>query len=87
MTLPPDSRFPLDAPAAYKIRVQGRIAPEWSVRLEGLTIRVCESRGAGPVTTLEGELIDQAALAGVLNSLYEMHLPVLSVKRLKSKPK
>ena len=35
-----------------------------------------------PVTTLEGELSDQAALAGVLNTLYELHLPVLLVKRL-----
>jgi hypothetical protein len=37
---------------------------------------------APPVTTLRGELGDQAALAGVLNTLYEMHLTVLSVKRL-----
>jgi hypothetical protein len=35
-----------------------------------------------PVTTLEGELSDQAALAGVLNTLYEWHLPVLLVKCL-----
>jgi len=27
-------------------------------------------------------LIDQSALAGVLNTLYELHLPVLSVNRL-----
>jgi len=31
------------------------------------------------VTTLQGELSDQTALLGVLNSLYELHLPVLSV--------
>jgi hypothetical protein len=40
-----------------------------------------------PVTTLEGELRDQAALAGVLNSLYELHLTVISVKRLESRSK
>ena len=34
------------------------------------------------VTTLLGELSDQAALAGVLNTLYELHLPVLSLERL-----
>jgi hypothetical protein len=34
------------------------------------------------VSTLEGELRDQAALTGVLNSLYELHLPVLSVERI-----
>jgi hypothetical protein len=34
------------------------------------------------VTSLEGELSDQAALAGVLNMLYELHLPVILVKRV-----
>jgi hypothetical protein len=34
------------------------------------------------VTTLEGYLRDQAALFGVLNTLYELHLPVLSVECL-----
>jgi hypothetical protein len=34
------------------------------------------------VTTLFGELSDQAALAGVFNTLYELHLSVLSVERL-----
>gem|GEM_PF-2090834 len=35
-----------------------------------------------PVTTLVGELADQVALAGVLNSLVELHLAVISVDRL-----
>ena len=33
----------------------------------------------GNETILVGRLADQAALAGVLNTLYEQHLPVLSV--------
>jgi hypothetical protein len=37
-------------------------------------------QGGSPITILEGELSDQAALAGVLNSLYELHHIVLSVK-------
>ena len=41
------------------------------------------AEAGAPITTLEGELSDQAALVGVLNTLYEMHLPVLLVKRLK----
>jgi hypothetical protein len=35
-----------------------------------------------PVTILVGHLIDQASLAGVLNALYELHLPLLSVECL-----
>ena len=38
--------------------------------------------GRPSLTVLEGELTDQAALVGVLNSLYEMHLAVLSVECL-----
>ena len=40
------------------------------------------SSPAPPVTTLFGDLPDQAALAGVLNTLYDLHLAVLSVERL-----
>jgi hypothetical protein len=33
------------------------------------------------VTTLEGKLTDQAALAGVLDTLYGLHLTIFSVMR------
>ena len=35
-----------------------------------------------PVTTLSGELADQAALVGVLNQLYNLRVAVLSVTRV-----
>jgi hypothetical protein len=75
--------IPFDRPATYQIAVEGRIDPNWSDRMEGMTICQSMSETGSPITTLEGELSDQAALAGVLNTLYELHLPVLSVKRLK----
>jgi hypothetical protein len=78
--------YNFDAPATYKIRVQGSLQPHWSERLEGMTINVAERNDAPPETTLEGELLDQAALSGVLNLLYDLHLPVLSVKRIVNKP-
>jgi hypothetical protein len=71
--------IPFDRPATYQIRVQGSIDPEWSDRLAGMTIRLTAEEACPPVTTLKGELSDQATLAGVLNTLYELHLPVLSV--------
>lgn len=44
------------------------------------------SAGAKPsVTTLEGELADQVALAGVLNTLVELHLSVVAVERLSAR--
>jgi hypothetical protein len=73
---------PFDCPAFYQIIVQGRIDPNWQDRLEGLAIQSINRDASPPITTLQGELTDQAALAGVLNTLYELHLPVLSVNRL-----
>jgi hypothetical protein len=82
MTTPYRNLYFFDQPAIYQIIVQGRIDPTMSERMEGMTICQVSVEESSPTTTLEGELGDQAALAGVLNSLYELHLPVILVKRL-----
>ena len=71
-----------DLPATYQIIVQGRVDPTMSGHLEGMTISQATVEVDHPVTTLKGELSDQAALAGVLNTLYELQITVISVKRL-----
>jgi hypothetical protein len=78
----PTSSSGFDSPATYRIGVQGRIPPRWYDRLEGMTVTERSPEAERPVTTLFGELSDQAALAGVLSTLYDLHLPVLSVERL-----
>ena len=80
--MPTRNLIPFDRPAIYQISVQGRIDPTWSDRLEGMAIYLATVEADSPITSLEGELSDQAALAGVLNTIYELHLPVISVKRL-----
>jgi len=40
------------------------------------------SQGGNPMTVLRGTLLDRAALAGVLENVCELHLPVLSVEVL-----
>jgi len=37
-------------------------------------------------TVLQGHLADQAALTGVLNALYELHLPIISAEYLGENP-
>ncbi|RJP66348.1 MAG: hypothetical protein C4532_16170 [Candidatus Abyssobacteria bacterium SURF_17] len=72
----------LETPATYRIVVQGCLDQSWSDRLAGMAI-VSQSKGKdAPVTTLTGRLRDQAELSGVLNSLYELHLPILKVEML-----
>jgi hypothetical protein len=73
---------PFDLPAIYQISVQGRIDPTMSEVLEGMTICQTTVESCSTCTTLEGELSDQADLVGVLNTLYEWHLPIILVKRL-----
>ena len=69
----------LDTPARYRIRVKGYLDSSWSDRLGGLDITTSSQEDVGPtVTTLRGDRLDQAALAGVLNTLYSLHLPLLS---------
>jgi hypothetical protein len=71
--------IPFDRPATYQINVQGKVDPKWSDRMAGMEIRNSSEQTNPAVTTLDGELSDQAALLGVLNSLYELHLPIISV--------
>ncbi len=74
--------IPFDRPANYQISVQGWIDPIMSDLLGGMTISPDTVEADHLVTTLYGELGDQAALAGVINTLYELHLTLLMVKRL-----
>jgi hypothetical protein len=70
----------MHGPAIYKIRVRGSLDDSWSDRIGGM--QITETRGSdGDVETiLVGRLADQAALSGILNTLYELHFPVLSAE-------
>ena len=72
----------LETPATYRIRVQGNLDNSWVDRLGGMAITVDKSLDKPSVTILEGLLPDQAALSGILNTLYELHLPLISVENL-----
>jgi hypothetical protein len=72
----------MDESAEYQIRVQGELDTNWSDRLGGMNIATNQSGAGLPVTTLLGRLPDQAALSGIMETLYELHLRVLDVKRL-----
>ena len=80
-------RVKFEGPATYQIVVRGFLDEKLSDRLGGMRI-TSESRGdEKPVTTLVGRLLDQAQLSGVLNALYEIHLPILSVEILDEEEK
>ncbi len=72
----------MKGPTRYRIRVSGALDPKWSSRLGGMRITRLERPDGQTETVLEGQLMDQAALTGVINALYDLHLPVISVAKL-----
>jgi len=73
-------RLTIDSRAKYKIRIQGYLNERWSDRMGGATIEAHNDSAEAPVTELTGEFQDQAALAGLLSTLYDLRLPLLSVE-------
>jgi len=69
----------MSGPAIYRIRVRGHLEADLSDRLEGMRIETLTRSDGKGESVLEGRLMDQAALTGVLNTLYELHLPVMAV--------
>ena len=71
--------------ASYRIRAQGHLDDSWSDRLGGMVLTRAFTAEKQPMTILIGHLKDQAALCGVMNALYDLHLPVISVEFLNEK--
>ena len=71
-----------ETPASYRIRVQGHLDDSWSDRLGGMVLTRAFTADKQPMTILIGRLRDQAALSGVMNALYGLHLSVISVELL-----
>lgn len=69
------------APGVYRIRVAGKLDARWAERFGGLSVS-CAAEDDEPSAELTGYLADQAALYGVLNTLYDYHFPLLYVEYL-----
>ena len=59
----------------YEIRVKGHLDGRWSEWFDGLDIINSENG----VAVLSGEVVDQAALHGVLAKVRDLGLPLISV--------
>ena len=68
--------------ATYRIVVQGTVSEDWHRRLGGMDVTVSSPESDEPRTILQGRLLDQAALRGLLDTLYALHLPILEVTKV-----
>ncbi len=64
--------------ARYRIRIGTHLDPSWSAWFDGLTITQRDDDTA----TLTGDVVDQAALYGLLGRLRDLGAPLVSVERL-----
>lgn len=69
-------------PAEYQIHIQGRLDIGWSERLAGMSITTKGGKHLASLTILQGKLIDQSALLGVLNTLHDLGHAVLHLEYL-----
>jgi hypothetical protein len=70
--------------ANYRIFVDGVLDPMWRDCLGGLEITEQRQPGQSVCTRLEGRLVDQSALQGVLDTLFMLGLRLITVERLPS---
>ena len=62
-------------PGQYEIRLKGHLDARWAERFDGLRL----SHASDGTTILAGPVADQAALHGVLRTVRDLGLPLLSV--------
>ena len=67
-------------PATYRIGVMGTLDEKWSAYCAGMAIEHDIVLDHYPITILRGLLVDQAALVGVINTLYDMGCPIVLVE-------
>jgi len=68
----------MDRPADYEIRIEGHLSASWASWFEDLLL--CHEESGE--TILEGTLVDQAALHGVLMRIRDLGLPLVAVSRI-----
>ena len=66
----------------YEIRLKGHLDARWADRFAGLSL----SHASDGTTILTGPVVDQAALYGLLRTVRDLCLPLVSVMAVEPKP-
>ena len=62
----------------YEVRVRGHVGPRWTAWFDGLSL----STEDGGITVIRGPMVDDAALQGLLQTLRDVGLPLVSLIQL-----
>ena len=71
-----------DRSLVYQLRIKGHLGQRWMDWFEGLTITLEEDG----TTLLNGPVLDQSALHGILKKVRDLGMPLLSVNSVGSAP-
>lgn len=70
------------SPTFYRIIIQAQREPGWQIWFDGMTM----TDGPDGTTILDGPIIDQAALHGLLARIRDLGLPLLAVQPSTQQP-
>ena len=65
----------LGQPVAYQIRIKGHLGQEWTEWFSGLAVTLDDNGD----TLLTGPVVDQAALHGLLRTVRDLGMPLVSI--------
>jgi hypothetical protein len=71
-----------DKPEVYQIKVQGRLGETWSRWFDDMAITFEKTGNGSTLTTLTGPVIDQVALRGILDKIWNLNLTLIHVSRI-----
>lgn len=79
MTNKPNSQTDPNPAMVYQITINGRLGRQWTAWFEGMTITWTDDE-----TILTGQVVDQAALYGLLRKVRDLGLPLIAVTQIQS---
>lgn len=68
--------------ADYEIQISGTLHERWSRWFGDMTITIKQQEERPPLTVFHCPAMDQARLRGVLNTIWDLNLDLISVQRL-----
>ncbi len=69
-----------DQPLLYQVRLKGHLNEKWNDWFGGVTITLAED----DTTMLTCQVVDQAALHGLLRQIRDLGMPLISVNQVES---
>ena len=78
-------QFRPDQPAVYQIEIEGKLCERCAGWFDDMDIVVKSGDDGSTITILTGTVSDQAALHGLLGSIRDLGLLLLSVRRVEER--